>query len=509
MARRAGPLTPVWPGLVLAALVALAVTAPLAALLARAGTAAPGPADWAALRFTLWQAVLSTLLSLICAIPLARALARRRFPGRDALVLLLGVPFVLPVIAGVLGLLAVFGRNGWINAGLAAVGLPALSPYGLQGILLAHLFFNLPLVTRMLLQGWQAIPAERLRMAESLALTPRARFAHIEGPMLRAVLPGAAVVVFTLCLSSFSVALILGGGPGATTLELAIYQAFRFDFAPDRAAVLGLLQLTLVGTAGLVALWLVPAAQAEASRGRVLRHWGGGRGFDAAIITIAALFLSAPLVAVLLRGAPGVVDLPPSVWRAAALSVTLSVVVAALVVIMAGGIALAALRFPLLEITALPGLALSPLVLGTGLFLLVYPRLSPEALALPATVLANTLAALPFALRLILPRLQQAVADHGRLAASLGLSRGIWFARILWPALRPAIGLAAGVAAALAMGDLGVIALFADADRATLPLQVMRLMGSYRSDAAAAAALVLVAISLTLFWACERVTRDA
>lgn len=509
MARRAVALTPVWPGVGLAALVALAVLIPVAALLARAGVDVPRPADWAALRFTIWQAALSTLLSLAVAVPLARALARRQFPGRDALVLLLGVPFVLPVIAGILGLLAVFGRNGWISGALAVIGLPPLSIYGIPGILLAHLFFNLPLVTRMLLQGWQAIPAERLRMAESLALTPWARFRLIEVPMLRAVLPGAALIVATLCLSSFAVALILGGGPRATTLELAIYQAFRFDFAPDRAAVLGALQLAVVGAAGLAALWLVPKDLTQTVRGRPLRHWGAARGVDTAVITLAALFLLAPLLAVFLRGAPGLASLPLPVWQAAALSLGLAVVVAGLVVVIAGGIALAALRIPALEIAALPGLALSPLVLGTGLFLLIHPRLTPETLALPATVLANTLAALPFALRLFLPRLRQMQADHGRLAATLGLSPVIWAMHILWPALRPAVGLAAGLAAALSMGDLGVIALFADPDRATLPLQVMRLMGNYRSDDAAAAALLLVALSLALFWLCERVTRDA
>ena len=523
MARRAGPLTavrsglpparfglePIWPGVAATAVLACAVLVPVGALLARAGTQMPGPSEWAALRFTLLQAVWSTAITVALAIPLARALARRRFPGRGALVLLLGVPFILPVITGTMGLLAVFGRNGWINTALTAMGLPALSPYGLQGILLAHVFFNLPLVTRMLLQGWQAIPAERLRMAESLGLSPWRRFRLVEAPMLAAILPGAALVVFTLCLSSFAVALILGGGPGATTLELAIYQAFRFDFALDRAAVLGVLQLALVGVAGLVALRLVPAVIPDAGRARPVQHWGGGRRRDAAIIALAALFLILPLVAVVLRGAPGLFDLPPPVWRAAARSVTLAALVAGAVVITALAIGMAALRYPALELAGLPGLAVSPLVLGTGLFLLVRPMLSPEALALPATLLANTMAALPFALRLILPRLRQASADHGRLASSLGLSRRIWFGRILWPGLRPAVGLAAGLAAALAMGDLGVIALFADPERATLPLQVMRLMGNYRSNDAAAASLLLVMLSLALFWACERVTRDA
>jgi thiamine transport system permease protein len=58
------------------------------------------------------------------------------------------------------------------------------------------------------------------------------------------------------------------------------------------------------------------------------------------------------------------------------------------------------------------------------------------------------------------------------------------------------------------MGDLGVVALFADAGNATLPLQVYRLMGAYRTNDAAGAALLLVLISLALFRAFDRMGQD-
>ena len=63
---------------------------------------------------------------------------------------------------------------------------------------------------------------------------------------------------------------------------------------------------------------------------------------------------------------------------------------------------------------------------------------------------------------------------------------------------------AAGLTAALSIGDLGVIALFADTDAATLPMQVLRLMGAYRTDQAAGAAVVLMALALALFWICDQ-----
>jgi len=215
------------------------------------------------------------------------------------------------------------------------------------------------------------------------------------------------------------------------------------------------------------------------------------------------------MAAVVWKGAPGVSGLPTPVWQAAGLSLGVALAATALTMALAVVLGLVAVRHARLELVVLPGIALSPLVLGTGAFLLIHPITAPERLALPVTVWANTLAALPFAVRLILPVLRQAQADHGALAESLGVGPKIWGLRILWPRLRRPAGFAAGLTAALSMGDLGVIALFADPERATLPLQVMRLMGSYRTDDAAAAALLLFALSLGLFWMFDRGGRDA
>lgn len=145
-------------------------------------------------------------------------------------------------------------------------------------------------------------------------------------------------------------------------------------------------------------------------------------------------------------------------------------------------------------------LATSGLVLGTGLFLVVHPVLSPEKLALPVTVLVNAVLALPFIFRLLLPEARQLHADYDRLCRSLGLTAVTRLRWVTLPRLARPLGFGTGLAAALSMGDLGVIALFAGDKGATLPLLVQRLMGAYRMDAAAGAALVLVGLSFLLFW---------
>jgi thiamine transport system permease protein len=80
----------------------------------------------------------------------------------------------------------------------------------------------------------------------------------------------------------------------------------------------------------------------------------------------------------------------------------------------------------------------------------------------------------------------------------------VWTTRIVLPRLRRPLGFAAGLAAALSMGDLGVIALFAGDAQETLPLAMYRLMGAYRMEAASGAALILLALSFALFWICDR-----
>lgn len=474
-----------------------------------------GPSEWSALRFTLLQAVLSAGLSVLLAAPVARALARRRFLGRGAMVALLGAPFLLPALVAVLGLVAIWGRGGVASAGAALLGLPPLDIYGLRGVLLAHVFFNLPLVTRLILQGWLAIPAEQFRLAAQLGMSPRDVFVRLEWPMLRAVAPGAFVLVFLLCMTSFAVALTLGGGPRATTVELAIYQAVRFDFDLGRAAWLALIQFGLCGAAAALALRVAADAGFTAGLSGHVRRWdadrAGLRWLDAAVLLALGLFLGLPLLAVAARGLGALAGgLPAEVWPAAARSLGVALASAALA--MALGLALAALVDALkargrgrgVEGFGLMSLAASPFVIGTGLFILLRPVADPFALALPVTAAVNAAMALPFVLRILLPALGEARRVDGPLADSLGIAGLARFRLVTWARLQRPAGFAAGLAAALSMGDLGIIALFAPPETATLPLLMQRLMAGYRTDAAAGVGLVLVALTFALFWTFDR-----
>lgn len=507
MARRPVPLNRRyggWTGAACAALVLFLTLGTLIAVAIRAeGASALRPNDWAAVRFTIWQAVVSAAISVVLAVPVARALARRQFWGRGALITILGAPFILPVIVAVLGLIAVFGRSGVLAS---VTGWP-ISVFGIHGVILAHVFFNLPLATRLILQGWLSIPAERFKLAASLGADVGV---VLERPMLRDVVPGAFMVIFLICLTSFAIALALGGGPRATTVELAIYQAFRFEFDLGKAASLAGIQVMLCVVGAALSFWIAVPKMSGVGLDRTVRRWDVGHwAIDAFWLGLVTVFLCLPLILIVLDGASSVSALPNSVWDAAMRSVVIAVLSAFLALAVSLSLAVWIVQLPrktgrwVEGIGFLP-LTMSQLVMGTGLFLIIFPFAKPSDLALVVTGLVNAVATVPFALRVLVPAVRDVEQGYGRLADALGL-RGLARLRFLiLPRMRRPLGFAGGLAAALSMGDLGVIALFAEPGGATLPMAVYRLMGAYRMDEAAGAALVLLALSLLLFWLFDR-----
>ena len=496
---------PFWPGLGAAVLVVFMSLGTLGAVALRADSfSVLTHFDWLAVRFTVVQALVSALLSVALAIPAARALARRCFWGRGLLITLLGAPFILPVIVAILGLTAVFGRSGLVSIVISWAGLEPFSIYGFHGVVLAHVFFNLPLATRLLLQGWGAIPSEKFRLAAALHFGPGAMFRHLEVPMLREVVPGALTVIFLICTTSFAVALTFGGGPRATTVELAIYEAFRYDFNLGKAALLALIQVAICLVAALVSLKVSVPQFSAGGLGRVVQRFDTrdplSRGLDLFWITAVSLFLLAPLGAVVLRGGAGLLDLPLSVWTAAGRSLVTALGSAVLAVVLSLSLALSAQTWRGLEAIGMMSIAASPLVMGTGLYILMFAITDPASWALLVTAVVNAVMSMPFILRAMSPALSAAEQDTGRLADSLGLTGWTRLRLVTLPRLRAPIGFSAGLAAALSMGDLGVITLFARPEAATLPLQIYRLMGSYRMDQAMGAALLLLLLSLALFY---------
>jgi thiamine transport system permease protein len=473
------------------------------------------------LGFTLWQALLSTLIAVGLALPVASALARQpSFPGRQWLIRLMAVPMGLPVLIGALGLIGIFGRNGLVNHGLSAIGVSQpISIYGLSGILIAHVFFNLPLATRLMLSALERVPAEYWRSAASLGFSPLSIFRFIEWPAFARVIPGAAGLIFMLCVTSFTLVLVFGGGPAATTIEVAIYQALRFDFNPARAVSLAFFQIIVTGFV-LVSLSLLPAASdTGVTSGQGYVRFDGRRPairmIDAALLLSASLFLVLPLGQVVASGLQA--DLLRLVAQPAfrqAATTSFSVAVGAGLIATLGAYGIIAARSQLstdpsrplinrlfsLSLAGASSLVLlvPTSVLATGWFLALRPQ-GDVAVFTPFVVIGiNALMALPFAVRALEPAFIEHRARTGRLSESLGLSAGQRLRFVDWPVLKGPLLTALAFAMALSLGDLGAVALFGSENISTLPTLIYAQMGNYRSNDADGLALILGLICLVL-----------
>jgi len=511
-------------GLSVALLLTILVGAALLMLFAQAGTAEAGALlgsayVWRILRFTLIQACISTLLSVVFGVLVARAFARETsFPGRRALLGLMSLPIVLPSLVAVFGIIAIYGQNGWLARMLALAGVNAKPDiYGLGGVVLAHVFFNLPLAVRLLLPGWHSIPVESWRLSAQLGMSGWAIFRLIEWPMLRRYLPHAAATIFMLCVGSFAIVLALGGGPSAATFEVAVFEAIRFEFDPPKAAVLALGGLTL----NIICLALAQGAIGDAAIGSGWRtreqDWGRrplpARVMDGVLIGVAALLLAGPVAATVTDGVKGLSESALDwglVARATLTSIGLALPAALLTMLLALPMVLAAARTgkkgraAILRGALILPIAVSPMALGLGCFLILRLVLDGTPRAIFGIVLLNAIMVVPFAAAILRPAVERARARHDHLCRALGIAGWARWRLIDWPILRPSIGTALAMAAAMALGDLIGIGLFGDAKIRNLTLLLYDQLGAYRTGGAAVTAALLMLLIFVLYQVIER-----
>jgi len=445
--------------------------------------------------FTLEQALLSTLLSIVPGLLVARALARQHFWGRDLLLAIFALPMAVPAIVAVLGVTALLG-----NAGL----LPHLiSPYGLAGIIIAHVFFNLPMATRLFFQALQGVPQEAYKLSAQLGFGEAATFKNVEWPAIKAVLPQTAAIIFLLCAASFVIVLTLGGA-SSTTLEVAIYQSLRMDFDPARALTLSLIQVVLCA----VLITLAHAALKQDTGFTALRL-GARRyqplGFrataiDFILIILGSLLVLPSLIVVIVQGVSNL-HFTEATWLALATSLALGFASAIIAMLLAWPLAQA--RDSASSILTLAGLIFPPAVLATGWFLLM--RGMADSAVIGFIIALNALMALPFAAAALRAGFTRVSPQLVLLQRQLGISGFNAFRIITLPLLKAQAAQAFLMAMVLSLGDLTAITLLGNGGIITLPTLLHAEMGRYRGNDAAGTALLLVLLCAVLTFAAQRI----
>ncbi len=458
--------------------------------------------------FTVKEALISSCLACLLAIPIARSIFRNNFIFKKLFINILGLPFIFPVIAAVFSIILIFGNNGLINKGLELIGFSKFSIYGINGIILINIFFNLPLAVRFLLLAWNSIPIEQFKLARSLNIQSFNFFRLIEMPILRSTLPVTFIIIFLICITSFSVALIMGGGPKSTTLEVAIYHALIFEFNFSKAASLASIQFFICG---IIALFFIFLGKKNISFASMKINYFNTNYLnlkknilDWFWILFTIIFVLFPIFFLLLKGFWGLFSLPTSIYIAALNSLIIAIFSGIIGVSIALSIANCLIHSPFfskyIEILSIFILATSPIVMGTGLFLILRSFINFEILTPILVILINATMSLPFILRALLPAMIKVSSDVGKLSDSLSITGFNRFKIIIFPNIFPVVSFCMGLGCALSMGDLGVITLFSFGDIQTLPLAIFRLMMSYKMDYAFSGSVLLIILCFFLFY---------
>jgi thiamine transport system permease protein len=467
--------------------------------------------------FTLWQAALSTLLSLAVGLPMAFVVGRYRFAGRRVVLAVMTAAFVLPTVV--------------VGAAFLAL-LPDRWHGTVPAILVAHVFFNYAVVVRTVGSFWSHLDPRLEDAARVLGASRWRILREVTLPLLRPAIAAAASITFLFSFTSFGVVLLLGG-PRHPTLEVEIYRRTAETLDLTTAAALAILQLLFLAVVlawwsrtqerRSVALHLQPAAST-----RVPPRTIGQRALVAANLVVFVLLIGVPLLRLVERSfatpsghgldwyralgerGPGggrLVDPLGSVGTSlrfglAAASLAVGLGVCASVAIAAGR-----RGGRILDTGLMLPLGTSAVTIGFG-YLITFdgPPLDLRSswLIVP---LAHALIAVPFVVRAVLPVLRSIDPRLREAAAVLGAPPG----RVWWEVDRPLLSRAALVGAAFAfavsVGDFGASAFLARTGQPTLPVAIVRLLGrpgAANVGQAYALAVVLMVLTAAIIFAVER-----
>lgn len=472
------------------------------------------PSLWQVAGLAALQATASTLLALFVGLPLANVVSRYRFRGRALAQALVTVPFVLPTVVVGLAFRSLFGT-----------GLPQ----GFWLVVIAHAYVNLAVVARIVGAQWAQHSGDYENVARTLGATRWRAFVDVTLPSLRSAIVASAAIVFVFSFTSLGIVLLLGDAT-TRTLESQILRqtSVILDFPGAAAtAIVQLLVVTLVLLLGAAAARRSPARRSAPLDLRPMPTSISGRIAVRATVTLGALIVLAPVVALVLaslRGArgwtlgwwtslgsidAGTTRLGPPL-DAIGVSVAYALTTAVVAAVVGGLAALTAVssgRARIVALVAIIPLGVSAATIGLGT-LLAFGRppfdLRASGLLIP---IAHALVAVPLVVAVAAPGLRSTDTRLAAVAATLGArpTRAFWTA--YGTVIRVVMLASAALAGAVSLGEFGAAAFLGRATDPTVPVQIVRLLGRPGEQSlgvAAALAVVLVAVTLILVLIVDR-----
>lgn len=469
---------------------------PFATLLARAidagavGDTLRRGATWDVLWFTTWQAIASTLITLVVGLAPTWAVSRFDFPGRRFLLSVLTAVFVLPTVV--------------VGAAFVAV-LPGGLDRSIWAILGAHVVFNIAVVVRTVGAMWELLPVELEQASATLGAGPWRTFRHVVLPLLRPPLAAAAAIVFLFTFTSFGVIRVLGT-VGRTTIEVEVWRRATQLGDVGGAAVLAVLQLLVLA---VLVGWSTRAQRRHARAldlgdpSRRRRPTGRTRLWVAIAAGSALVLITAPLVALVERSLrpngpdggygldawrsldnaeirPGLrLGIDPldalrnsavnAAWATVfAVAIGLTAVIAITVLGRGGTLLDAGLMLPL---------GTSAVTIGFGMLITFDTPPVDWRAEWWLVPVGHALVAAPFVVRSGLSVVRGVDPDLRAAAATLGAPPLRAWATATLPVIRGPIATGAGLAAAISLGEFGATSFLSRSGSETLPIAIERLLG--------------------------------
>jgi len=245
--------------------------------------------NFRALENSLEQGSISAALAVALGYPAGVFVGRYSFPGRSLLRSMLLVPFLLPSLVVVLGVLDLFGPSGVVSGPFP---FTAWFGSGIPAIIAANLFFNVPIVLLLTATGCETASVE---LEETVATLGGSPFRAYREVWARPTWVGAAaggLLTFLFSALSFAPPLLLcGASSRCYTLEAQVYALDQTFLEPNAAAILALAMvlLLLVPTG----LYLALVSRLRANPGR---RSAGPRPIDWRAPSCWALAVEAGLV---------------------------------------------------------------------------------------------------------------------------------------------------------------------------------------------------------------------
>jgi len=474
--------------------------------------------------FTLWQASLSTILTLMVALPCAWVMGTFDFRGKKVIMTLATLPFVLPtiVVASAFQVLAStisdVAASSWLTDivvggdNIAALFLSwlvsSIQPeQSISMILLAHIFYNFSVVLRITSAFWSSMGKEMREAASMLGANGVQILFKVTLPLLRPAILASSMLVFIFCFSSFGVILILGG-PSFSTIEVEIYRQAAHLFNLPVASCLSLLQILF--TFGM--MWVYTLLQKKRARLMPesekisLRRALSWQARSAVVICVTLILLLCvlPVAALLisslyyngsislifyrelfLNSSGSIFYIQPGDAISNSLTFALSTLAMALVI---GGAASYLIREQadrkphsllgkLLEPLFMLPLSTSAVTLGFGIIITLDKsplNLRRSELLIPVV---HTLVAFPFVMRALLPALRTIPSSLKEAASIMGASPFRVWLHIELPIIARALSVGALFAFTISLGEFGATLFAARPEFTTVPVTIYRFLG--------------------------------